>query len=209
MAEDQGFLERWSKRKRAARAAEVPAVAAAERAEEPPAEPLEAEAAAPEIDPADLPAIESIKTGADIQAFLQKGVPKALRQAALRRLWSADPTIREFREVADYDWDFNAPGYGALLPGDDPKAVAEKLFAAMRRARAVTEQPAAAAEPRATSAALEPAIAEPATPDEAPPTTAAEPEPSRPNEAPEAAAANPAAATSPRRRRRHGAATPS
>jgi hypothetical protein len=131
MAEDRGFLGRWSARKRAAREAGV------ETSPEPPAEqapaapePAEPE---PEIDPADLPPLDSIRSGLDVQAFLQRGVPKALRQAALRRLWSVDPKIRAFREVADYDWDFNAPGYGALLPGDDPKAVAEKLFQAMRR----------------------------------------------------------------------------
>lgn len=199
MTEEKGFLERWSQRKRAAREAEAvqelasAAEPAAETAEAAPAEP-EIE---PEIDPATLPPIESIETGADIQAFLQKGVPKALRQAALRRLWSADPAIREFREVADYDWDFNAPGYGALLPKDDPKAVVEKLFSAMHR-RVAEPQAAAAAEP----AIVEPELAEPEL---------AEPEVAEPPHPIEAstAAANPPAAPSAGRRRRHGAATPS
>ena len=200
MTEDKGFLERWSTRKRAARDAE----ALPEPVADPVAELVAAEAAEPEIDPADLPPLERIATGADIQAFLQKGVPKALRQAALRRLWSADPAIREFREVADYDWDFNAPGYGALLPTDDPRAVVEKLFSAMRRR--VTE-------PTATAAA-EPAVAEPeaartVAADKAERPTAAEPEPAQVIEAPRAAAAHPPTAPSPRRRRRHGAATPS
>jgi hypothetical protein len=131
MAEDQGFLGRWSARKRAVREAEVqPSPEPPSEQVPTPPEPVEPES---EIDPADLPPLESIRNGLDVQAFLQRGVPKALRQAALRRLWSVDPKIRAFREVADYDWDFNAPGYGALLPGDDPKAMAEKLFQAMRR----------------------------------------------------------------------------
>jgi hypothetical protein len=49
---------------------------------------------------------------------MQAGVPQALRRAALARIWSLDPAIRDFREMADYDWDFNvpggAPGYGPL-----------------------------------------------------------------------------------------------
>jgi hypothetical protein len=133
MAEEQGFLGRWSARKRAVREAEAEVKVEAALAPET-AAPIAAEPEPePEIDPADLPPLDSIRSGMDVQAFLQRGVPKALRQAALRRLWSVDPKIRAFREVADYDWDFNAPGYGALLPGDDPKAVAEKLFQAMRR----------------------------------------------------------------------------
>ena len=208
MTDDRGFLERWSKRKQAAR--EAAALPEPEPTAGPvaPIEPGPEPEPEPEIDPASLPPIGSIATGADLQAFLQKGVPKALKQAAMRRLWSADPAIREFREVADYDWDFNAPGYGALLPHDDPKALAEKLVAAMRRARGVTEQP----EPASGN---EPALAE---------TRLAQPEPvepdaTRPTAAPlrrdapllstEPAAAAPPEAQPPRRRRRHGAATPS
>ena len=201
MTEEKGFLERWSQRKRAAREAEAVQELASEA--EPAAEPAEAAPAEPEIepeiDPATLPPIESIETGADIQAFLQKGVPKALRQAALRRLWSADPAIREFREVADYDWDFNAPGYGALLPKDDPKAVVEKLFSAMRRR---------VAEPKAAAAA-EAAVADPEMADEAERPAAAAPELSELTEASTAVAADPPAAPSAKRRRKHGAATPS
>lgn len=129
MAEERGFLGRWSARKRAVREAETPIESRPEGLAEPVAV-VEPEL---EIDPAELPPLDSIKSGVDVQAFLQRGVPKALRQAALRRWWAADPSIRDFKELADYDWDFNAPGYGDLLPGDDPQAVAEKLFEAMRR----------------------------------------------------------------------------
>ncbi len=206
MTEEKGFLERWSQRKRAARDAEVvpeSGPAAAPTAEPDEAAALEVEAEA-EVDPATLPPIESIQTGADIRAFLQKGVPKALKQAALRRLWSADPAIREFREVADYDWDFNAPGYGALLPKDDPKAVVDKLFAAMRR-RVAEPKAAGAAAPAVT----EPEMVEPEVADKVEGPTATEPEPPHLIEAPPAAAANPPAAPPAGRRRRHGAATPS
>jgi hypothetical protein len=41
-----------------------------------------------------------------------------LTRAALRRAWSADPTIREFIGLSENSWDFNAtggvPGFGSL-----------------------------------------------------------------------------------------------
>ena len=204
MAEERGFLDRWSKRKRAARDAE----ALPEVAPEPRPDPAPLAAATtnddgadePEIDPAELPPLDSITSSKDVQAFLRKGVPKTLRQAALRRLWSADPAIREFREVADYDWDFNAPGYGALSPADDPKAAAEKLFAAIRRQVTAKDRP-EPTEPAPRHTAASPAMPPAAAEAEALPAEAA---PAAPAPEPFVAPAAPA-----RRRRRHGSAMPS
>ncbi len=132
--EERPFLARWSARKRQARVREAPGEAAPV--------PVEPETGEPEaaFDPASLPPVESLGPGSDIAAFLKKGVPAALRRAALRRIWTADPKIKGFREVADYDWDFNAPGYGALLPTDDAKAAAERLFARMRQPEVAAEE---------------------------------------------------------------------
>lgn len=127
--EERPFLARWSERKRQARAVEAPVEDVSAQ--------IEPE---PEIDPASLPPIESLGPGSDIAAFLKKGVPEALRRAALRRIWTADPKIRGFREVADYDWDFNAPGYGALVPGDKARKAAERLLARVRRPAAVPKE---------------------------------------------------------------------
>jgi len=84
----------------------------AERALGPAAEPP------PAPDRPPLPDIASLTAGSDIRAFMRPDVPQALRRAALARIWSLDPAIRDFREMADYDWDFNvaggAPGYGPL-----------------------------------------------------------------------------------------------
>ena len=44
-----------------------------------------------------------------------RGVPAELTRAALRRVWAADPTIRDFVGLADYAWDFNAPGAMEVL----------------------------------------------------------------------------------------------
>jgi hypothetical protein len=207
MAEERSFLDRWSVRKRAARDAEAKAKAQ-HPAEAPAADPGQQPATAapaelPEIDPADLPPLDSIKTGVDVQEFLQRGVPKALRQAALRRLWAADPAIREFREMADYDWDFNAPGYGALLPGDDPKAAAGRVLEAMRRQMAtVREVPRPAERPVAADEATSPERAAHLPPSPTPVDNAAvEPAAPAPQGATEATSRAP-------RRRRHGGAVP-
>lgn len=127
--EDEGFLARWSRLKRAARggAAEpaTPEVGeAARRTEQAAGEGAAAAAATPgraapspaaepaeePVDLAALPKVEELAPGADLSVFFRKGVPAALRQAALRRMWSIDPAIRDFIGPADYAWDWNAPG---------------------------------------------------------------------------------------------------
>jgi hypothetical protein len=71
------------------------------------AHPRPAEAA---FDPASLPPIELLDAASDFSAFLKPGVPAALRSAALRKAWVADPMIRDYLSPLDYGWDFNAPG---------------------------------------------------------------------------------------------------
>lgn len=75
----------------------------------------------PEPDPdliASLPRIEDITADTDVTAFLRSGVPRALRNAALRRAWAADPRIANYLDPArDYFWDWNAP---AGMPGGIP-----------------------------------------------------------------------------------------
>ena len=73
--------------------------------------------AQPLFDPASLPPIESIVAGSDISAFLAAGVPADLTRAALRRVWSSDPMIRDFVGLSENSWDFNAPG---AMPGFGP-----------------------------------------------------------------------------------------
>ncbi|MDW8443308.1 MAG: DUF3306 domain-containing protein [Acetobacteraceae bacterium] len=110
----EGFLARWSRRKRAAR--EGRPVAAEPEVGPPSPEPEAAPAAdagAAEEEPVDLeslPKIEEITLETDLSVFFRKGVPAALRNAALRRAWSLDPTIRDFIGPADYAWDWNTPG---------------------------------------------------------------------------------------------------
>ena len=57
-----------------------------------------------------LPRLEDLTPESDLSAFLRKGVPEALKLAALRRMWSLDPAIRDHVGPAEYAWDFNDPG---------------------------------------------------------------------------------------------------
>ncbi len=108
--QDESFLARWSNRKRAE--AETPAP---EPAPEPPSPPLEDDSISEE-ELAALPALEEFTPKTDIRPFLRKGVPQAMRKAALRRIWLLNPAIRDHNDPAvDYAWDWNTPGG---VPGD-------------------------------------------------------------------------------------------
>jgi hypothetical protein len=109
---DQGFLARWSQRKQEARQPEpkpdAPTIENAETAN--PAGP-QSEDTAPEFDLSTLPKLEELTGGTDITAFLRKGVPEHLRNAALRKSWALDPAIRNYVSPAlEYAYDWNAPG---------------------------------------------------------------------------------------------------
>lgn len=132
MAEDDSFLARWARRKQAQKAEKPAAVEAtkpqnlpADRAtEKPAAAPTEGET----IDLASLPPIESLGADSDYTIFLRPGVPDSLRLAALRQLWLTEPSIRNYEALVDYAWDFNAPGYGKLLPTDDVEKLLKAVF---------------------------------------------------------------------------------
>jgi hypothetical protein len=142
VSDQEGFLTRWSRRKRegehaasddapATAAPSAPnAPAACDETEAPPANsPPTVEQQEPAVDLASLPPIESITAGTDIRAFLAPGIPAHLTRAALRRAWAADPAIRDFVGLAENAWDFNAPdaipGFGSVLPAED----AQRLIA--------------------------------------------------------------------------------
>lgn len=115
MSEPGGFLGRWSRLKR-----EGDRAAAGETAAAPPETVAVPETACPpdqlappaaEAPEAALPPLESLTRDSDLGPFLKAGVPAALRNAALRRMWLLDPAIRDHADVAvDYFWDWNTPG---------------------------------------------------------------------------------------------------
>ena len=176
------FLDRWSRRNRAAEA-EAAADAAADAA--PPEEdgfspPTPETPDVPLNDTPDeallarLPPIDQITAETDIRAFLQKGVPAALRNAALRRAWAADPRIATYEDPArDYFWDWNAPGG---VPGGGGAPAPERVARMLRDITGPTETDAddsptetEATPPVATAAARDPdgAVAPPPTPADA------------------------------------------
>lgn len=170
-----GFLERWSRRKLEAKErpedealppeAEAPAAAQGEpgRAADPSGVPAASRDGAPEPQDegdaiseeelAALPPIESFTLETDLAPFLRRGVPKALKNAAMRKMWLLDPVIRDHRDVAvDYAWDWNTPGG---VPGNDgvisPES-ARKMFEALT---AKPPEPAPAASAAAAPDAVE------------------------------------------------------
>jgi hypothetical protein len=137
MSEPENFIARWSRRKRESAEEEAeatkPAAASdgAARADDDQGEaggvpPPRSGASEPasEFDWTKLPPVETITAESDIQAFLRAGVPPELTRAALRRAWAADPKIRDFVGLADYDWDFNTPG---AIPGFGPLEMSDEV----------------------------------------------------------------------------------
>jgi hypothetical protein len=107
---DKGFLARWSQRKQEAKQPEPDALAA-ESAESSSSPAPPSEDVTPEFDLSTLPKLEELTGSTDITAFLRKGVPEHLRNAALQKSWALDPAIRNYVNPAlEYAYDWNAPG---------------------------------------------------------------------------------------------------
>ena len=191
--EGEGFLSRWSRRKRATAEGRPPEEPAPPAEALPPVALPEAEAE-DEFDLASLPPVESLTLESDFKAFLHRKVPLELRSAALRRAWSLDPAIRDFIGPADYAWDFNAPdgvpGFALELGGDAMKLLSHALGL-----------DAPAPKPEEEMAPEAPAMAEALAPDATPetPGLAIAEAPPEAEAAPETLAERP---------RRHGSALP-
>lgn len=129
MSGDDGFLARWSRRKRSAVARnrgpakpQPPIVATDVAAPNIPDAPVARDASAAIAEPLSLPPIESLGPASDITRFLAPGVPAELTRQALRRAWRTDPAIRDFVGPSENAWDFTAsdgvPGFGPLAAED-------------------------------------------------------------------------------------------
>lgn len=129
MKKEEGFLARWSRRKQAARRSGGPDsphptdAAASERD-------ADTEPTIPPDELARLPRLEELTAETDISGFLRPGVPAAIRNAVLRKMWLLDPAIRDFPGHArDYAYDWSSPE-GA--PGSAPLE-REEVAALLRR----------------------------------------------------------------------------
>jgi len=156
MGEDS-FLDRWSRLKRTA--GETEPEAPAPDAGDVDAGAVDAAAGEPALtaeEVAALPDVANVATPEALGVFLRRGVPAALRQAALRRMWVLNPAIRDYVDDArEYAMDWNAPGGvpgGGIVSRQDAQALVERLFAA-REPRAAPPPP----EERAAGAETPPA----------------------------------------------------
>lgn len=140
--EGQGFLASWSRRKRAAAKLEanraddiIPETgeageAIADPLPEPGTQP-EPELSAEQL--AALPSVDDITGTTDLAPFLQRGVPKALRKVAMRKVWLSNKLICDHDDPAvDYAWDWNAPegvpGAGGTLSKESVSKMFDDLF---------------------------------------------------------------------------------
>lgn len=151
MNDPDNFLSRWSRRKQEAGERSEKKEEAADK---PPAEPVTenepvraasapASTPIPKFDVESLPSIESINAESDITAFMRAGVPEALKRAALRRVWSSDPAIRDFVGLNENFWDAagpdGIPGFGDLDPNLDVQRMVSELFGETPRRETPTE----------------------------------------------------------------------
>lgn len=202
---DEGFLQRWSRRKAEARTApETPEPAedtAPEREQVPQAADPQDPAgstrvrAADDADAADeleaLPDIDSLTYESDFTPFMRKGVPPELRNRALQRLWRSNPTLANLDGLVEYGEDYTKIGTvkqvvrtayqvgRGMLERIEPKAASEPPAGGLTVAD--TGQPATTTDPAAPAAAPGPAAPGPARiaaagAEEAVPTPAARPE---------------------------------
>ncbi len=156
MTDEPEFLRRWSRRKRAARnSAEEPD---APDAKEQPVEPEEApedrpESEAAKVDVEDLPDIDTLTAESDFTPFMKPGVPTALKNRALRKLWRVNPVFGHLDGLNDYDGDFT-----------DAATVVKDLKTLYKVGRGFLPDP---AEQAAEDDPGEPAEADPSVADEA------------------------------------------
>ena len=155
--QDKSFLARWSQRKQEAKQPEPkqdpPAVASDVAG---PVAEVEAE---PEFDLSSLPQLEELTQTTDITAFLRKGVPEHLRNAALRKSWALDPAILNYVNPAlEYAYDWNTPGgvpgNSEIGAGADIARMVSQIMGGERPAE--TSNPAIVPATEGESAAAEP-----------------------------------------------------
>ena len=117
-ADEDAFLSRWARRKQAAAAgapepeleeleAEAERLAIVEQAEQDEVAIAEAERLAENRAAAEAVDLEAVDESTDFKVFMKDGVPTALRQMALKKLWRIHPIFGVLDGLNDYDHDYN------------------------------------------------------------------------------------------------------
>jgi len=108
---EEGFLDRWSRRKRSGdEPTEDEAATMQPDPEDPDAQALEQARQlqlAANREAAEAVDIEAITYESDLSVFFKEGVPALLKQAAMRKMWRSDPVFANVDGLNDYDQDFN------------------------------------------------------------------------------------------------------
>jgi hypothetical protein len=169
MADDTGFLSRWSRRKVAVRQGQ-----ALDEASAPPPEAVVPTAAAPEPEPAPasttppaapaLPTLDDVAgltRDSDYTAFVSREVPSDVKNAALKKLF-ADPHFNVMDGLDTYIDDYNKPD--PLPPGMLRQMVQSRLLGLFDDEPET--QPLAAPAPPPASAEAAPPLPTPALPHE-------------------------------------------
>lgn len=140
----EGFLSRWSERKRAVREEESAAEEQAARTAADAAQQDEdAEALAANRAAAEAIDLDSLTPQTDFTPFLKRGVPAALKTAALRKLWRSHPVFACLDGLDVYREDFNSAefllkaGKTSWVPGS---GYAQRLLELKEKAEEVLAQ---------------------------------------------------------------------
>lgn len=141
-ARDEGFLSRWAKRKaevreteereadvlaeREALAAEQQALLADPEQREVPPDDETRQRWIEELEQID---IDALTYDSDFKIFMKSWVPGALRQRALRKLWTSNPTLAVLDGLNDYDLDYTdkAMRAGQVVSSWNPQSGYRKL----------------------------------------------------------------------------------
>ncbi len=111
----EGFLSRWSRRKRQVEIEPPEPQERSEAGDIEPAGEAEPEAVDEELEANRLAAeaidIDSLGKDDDFTVFLKRGVPELLRRTALRKMWRTDPVFANVDGLNDYDQDFRNPAH--------------------------------------------------------------------------------------------------
>ncbi|EFO30408.1 proline rich protein [Roseibium sp. TrichSKD4] len=158
--QEEGFLSRWSRRKQAVREGDLEAVEEPQGVEEADeiGDPSQED---PEImanrEAAEAIDLDSLTSDSDFTVFMKKGVPKALKTAALRKLWTVNPAFSTLDGLNDYDLNYNVIDkvltqfQSAWEVGKGYKAKAEEMAAEAERLAAQLENGDGAGEASAAS----------------------------------------------------------
>lgn len=182
MSGDDGFLSRWSKRKKAV--AEADAIEQENAAAAGPEDEASGEAGGDEaltdeqiLEKYGLKDPDQMEEGDDFSGFMRAAIPEHLRRRALRKLWVSNPVLANLDGLNDYDGDWTG---GSVPAGEQLKTAYEvgagylKKLAEAPGEEAAREQAADAPEPVREEATAEPretqSAAAPEGGDEAPDT---------------------------------------